>query len=201
MNDGVHYRTLGVRSDASFDEIRSAYRELARRHHPDVVGAAADSSAASRMAAINRAWFVLGDPGRRAVYDAEIAGPASRTSPAASSPSFSTISDEELRRLRNNEGPARFPWRFVLVLIALATAGILVLGMFGGDSEPTPVDKVVQVGSCVEVDEVLREAVEVDCGAPHDGVVSHLVPFDSVCPSGTIGYRDRQGMGQVCLTA
>ena len=197
MTVGSHYRTLGVASDASFDEIRSAYRDLARRHHPDVVGAGAAGEAATKMAAINRAWFVLSDPGRRAVYDSEIRGFPTSAS-VASAPTMST---EGLHRIRLSDGPARFPWRFVLSLFVLATAAILLLGVIGGDGGPTPVDRVVQVGSCVDVDRTLREAVEVDCGQPHDAVVLHLVPFDAVCPSGTVGYRDRQGMGQVCLEA
>ena len=191
---GSHYQTLGVSPDATVDEIRAAYRELARKYHPDVARDDRDASAPT-MTAINRAWFVLGDAARRAVYDAEIA-PRRVTSSTASS---SVASSSTLANLRVDDGPARFPWRFILALIGLATAGILVMGILGGDTEPTPVDRVVQVGSCVQVDRNLLEAIEVDCGDPHDGVVVELVPFDAVCPSGTEGFRDRQGMGRVCL--
>ncbi|GIT46418.1 MAG: hypothetical protein Ct9H300mP12_10030 [Acidimicrobiales bacterium] len=65
-----HYRTLGVPASASPDELRDAYRGLARRLHPDrVADPAARRSAADRMAKVNEAWRVLGDPGRRAAYD------------------------------------------------------------------------------------------------------------------------------------
>jgi curved DNA-binding protein CbpA len=61
-----HYRTLGVRRDATADEIRRAYHRLALRSHPDVA-----SSSTADMAAVNEAWHTLGDPVRRATYDAE----------------------------------------------------------------------------------------------------------------------------------
>jgi len=147
------------------------------------------------MAVINRAWFVLGDPGRRAVYDAEVLATPATTSatPNRSAPATNLTS------LRIDDGPARFPWRFILALVAVVTAGILVLGVLGGNPEPTPIDRVMQVGSCVDVDLVVRDAVEVDCAQSHAGVVKLLVPFDGVCPSGTEAFRDRQGMGLVCL--
>ena len=55
---------------ASFDEIRAAYRNLARRYHPD-----ADGSDGSAMAAVNAAWEVLSDPTRRARYDQALTPP------------------------------------------------------------------------------------------------------------------------------
>ena len=68
-----HYELLGLTDDASQDEIRAAYRALARRHHPDTQHGA-DPATAERsrrtMAALNAAWAVLGDPVRRQAYDA-----------------------------------------------------------------------------------------------------------------------------------
>lgn len=67
-----HYELLGVAPDAGHDEIKQAYKRLARRHHPDTLGAAPDEAveaARRRMAAINAAWTVLGDPDRRRDYD------------------------------------------------------------------------------------------------------------------------------------
>jgi hypothetical protein len=60
------YRVLGVADDAAIDEIRSAYRRLALRHHPDV-----SAGSAEHMAALNQAYAILGDPERRRRYDAE----------------------------------------------------------------------------------------------------------------------------------
>ena len=78
---GDHYKVLEVRRDASAEEIQRAYRTLALRHHPD---RNASDGAASRMTAINEAWEVLGDPGRRREYDASLAQPALHPDFAAS---------------------------------------------------------------------------------------------------------------------
>jgi curved DNA-binding protein CbpA len=61
MND--LYEVLQVRQHAEPEVIRAAYRALARKHHPDFGGKP------DRMAAINEAWAVLGNPTRRAAYD------------------------------------------------------------------------------------------------------------------------------------
>lgn len=66
-----HYELLGVEPGCSLAELRTAYRRLARQHHPDV--AAVGPGAASPMAAINEAWRVLSDAGLRARYDESIA--------------------------------------------------------------------------------------------------------------------------------
>ena len=67
-----HYDVLGVRPDATQDEIRRAYHALARRHHPDTRPDAEPTAARESglaMAAVNDAWEVLGDPVRRRAYD------------------------------------------------------------------------------------------------------------------------------------
>src|SRR6266581_4346088 len=62
-----YYETLGVPKTASSDEIRSAFRKLARKHHPDV---AKDKKAAEeKFKEINEAYEVLGDPEKRKQYD------------------------------------------------------------------------------------------------------------------------------------
>ena len=61
-----YYQTLGVAKTASADEIKKAYRKLARLHHPDVSKAA---DAHERMAAVNEANAVLSDPEKRVAYD------------------------------------------------------------------------------------------------------------------------------------
>jgi curved DNA-binding protein CbpA len=72
-----HYEALGVPADAGGSEIRRAYLENARRHHPDFhVGATESERAghAARMKAVTEAWHVLGDATRRAAYDAARSG-------------------------------------------------------------------------------------------------------------------------------
>lgn len=60
------YGVLGVRRQASPDEIARAYRRAARATHPDGGGSGAD---AERFQAVSDAYDVLRDPGRRAGYD------------------------------------------------------------------------------------------------------------------------------------
>lgn len=60
------YKTLQVDREAEDEVIAAAYRRLARKYHPDV---ATDLQAATRMAAINAAWEIIGDPLRRAAFD------------------------------------------------------------------------------------------------------------------------------------
>jgi hypothetical protein len=62
-----HYAALGVEPDVSGDEIASAYRELARRYHPDVNPDDPDTE--ERFKEIQRAFEVLGNPEKRAKYD------------------------------------------------------------------------------------------------------------------------------------
>src|SRR2546421_4288662 len=62
-----YYKTLGVGRDAKPEEIKKAYRRLARKHHPDVNPG--DKSAEERFKLITEAHDVLSDPKKRAVYD------------------------------------------------------------------------------------------------------------------------------------
>jgi hypothetical protein len=63
---GDLYTMLGVNRTATSNEIKSAYRRLARRYHPDVN---ADPAAQSKFAPINEAYHTLIDPERRKTYD------------------------------------------------------------------------------------------------------------------------------------
>src|SRR5438105_5396539 len=65
-----YYAILGVPIDADSETIKRAYRQLARRYHPDLAGA----GAAVQMKRINRAYDVLSDPEKRLNYDTIIGG-------------------------------------------------------------------------------------------------------------------------------
>jgi curved DNA-binding protein len=61
-----YYAVLGVARDASADEIKKAFRKLARKYHPDV---SKEKDAEARMKDVNEAYAVLSDPEKRAAYD------------------------------------------------------------------------------------------------------------------------------------
>jgi len=62
-----YYGTLGVKKNASAEEIRKAFRKLARKYHPDVNPG--DKSAEEKFKAISEANDVLSDPKKRKMYD------------------------------------------------------------------------------------------------------------------------------------
>src|SRR5712692_1617657 len=61
------YEILGVKREASQEEIRRAYRKLAKRHHPDLNPG--DKAAEARFKTISVAYDLLSDPAKRARYD------------------------------------------------------------------------------------------------------------------------------------
>jgi molecular chaperone DnaJ len=62
-----YYATLGVKKTASAEEIRKAFRKLARKHHPDVNPG--DKGAEEKFKALSEANDVLSDPKKRKIYD------------------------------------------------------------------------------------------------------------------------------------
>jgi curved DNA-binding protein CbpA len=99
------YAELGVSRDASTEEIRRAYRQVARRHHPDVNR---DPGGPERFAAAARAYEILNDPAARARYDNRFPGPvpirrSPRPRPAVGRRAVLELTDREAVQL------ARFP--------------------------------------------------------------------------------------------
>jgi DnaJ-class molecular chaperone len=62
-----HYQTLGVPRTASAEDIRKAYRELARKYHPDLHPE--DEAAKDKFKKVQSAFDVLNDPSKREMYD------------------------------------------------------------------------------------------------------------------------------------
>lgn len=68
MNRMDHYKTLGVSKNATQDEIKKAYKRLAKQYHPD--RNAGDKKAENRFKEISEAYQVLSNPEKRKPYDA-----------------------------------------------------------------------------------------------------------------------------------
>lgn len=64
-----YYQVLGVDRQASEEEIRSAFRKLARQYHPDLQEESGKKAAEEKFKDINEAYEVLGDPEKRKKYD------------------------------------------------------------------------------------------------------------------------------------
>jgi molecular chaperone DnaJ len=72
-----HYKVLGVDRKATPDEIKKAYRKLARQYHPDKNPG--DAKAEARFKQISQAHDILGDPEKRKDYDRALLNPFSQT--------------------------------------------------------------------------------------------------------------------------
>ncbi len=66
MSKRDYYEALGISKDASDDEIKKAYRKLARKYHPDVNK---EQGAEAKFKEVQHAYDILGDPNKRANYD------------------------------------------------------------------------------------------------------------------------------------
>jgi molecular chaperone DnaJ len=191
-----------VHPDATAAEIRAAYRDRARRHHPDRTGWSGgdvgDSAAA--MSSVNEAYRVLNDPGRRANYDRSLfASPERRFDDLppdvadldvdAPPPAYTPLSPS---------GPARLPWRLMLIAALVGSAIVLVAAAFTDAPSEEPPDGILRTGSCVEI-EPNGDAREVACTGDGDTVVELLLPTGARCPQGTVAHRDRLGLGTACI--
>lgn len=71
----THYDTLGVSKSASIDEIKTAYRQLCMKYHPDVASSSSSSSSSSnsdKFKRISEAYSILGNDNKRRRYDFDI---------------------------------------------------------------------------------------------------------------------------------
>ena len=181
-----HYEVLGVGRDATMAQIRSAFRRLARIHHPDT----STSGSTDALAPINDAWRVLGDPALRRAYDRSLdAGDLAPVDDDRSPPPDPSVAPLP---------PSNFPWRFLVGLAAVGI-GIVLLGVFTYQpSKPGPPDNVLEAGSCVVIQDN-GDAAEVNCADDHDGVVESRIGDNELCPAPLEPHRDQQGLGVVCV--
>ena len=97
------YAILGVPLDVDADTLKRAYRQLARRYHPDLAGPGSEVE----MKRINRAYAVLSDPEQRRNYDTVIGGVIDMRRPRARPHVFDSTEDVEFSGLNifSTRGP------------------------------------------------------------------------------------------------
>jgi DnaJ-class molecular chaperone len=96
-----YYQVLGVAQDAGADEIKRAYRQLARRYHPDISG----DDRGTLFIEAARAYAVLRDPSRRRSYDATLSRHFA-DEVAIDFPSVSSVLDSMQHAFFGEEAPA-----------------------------------------------------------------------------------------------
>ncbi len=117
------YATLGLDRRCSADQIRDAYRILAKQHHPDLNPGSADAIA--RTQELNAAYDILSDPERRQAYDESLATAAKPKTSARGSKASQNVAQDVLLRIEeflrgaslevrvndpgNPEGPEVYP--------------------------------------------------------------------------------------------
>lgn len=122
MSFDMDLKTLGLSPGASWEDVKAAFRRLARAYHPDVAG----PEQSGRFAEINRAYMSIREAVQRGIYDVSPgpARPGGSNAPTGSKASAPTESDRRVRRYRRRR-PAR------LGLLDLGLAGIGWIGSVG----------------------------------------------------------------------
>jgi curved DNA-binding protein CbpA len=139
------YSVLGIPRDASDQQVRRAYRRLAKRYHPDLHP---DAQTSRQMRRINQAWEILSSPGRRARYDAEStlqrstgfghwSAPARGSAPASPPPQTGNTAWASPSSARSYPGPAAAPYDdagpgWLTVARALAMGLVIFVALFAG---------------------------------------------------------------------
>ena len=103
-----HYKTLGVTEDASAEDIKKAYRRLAKKYHPDATGN--DAAKAEKFKEISEAYTVLSDDKARGEYDRQRRNPFHHMGGAGAggdADGFDALRDLFSRRGRGGAGGAR----------------------------------------------------------------------------------------------
>ena len=189
-----HYRTLGVLAGASDEQIRAAYRRLARHLHPDLVAdPAGRRRAEAAMSEVNEAWMVLGDRDRRAAYDlvrrqAESIVRPSPVDEAVHGPqgdSFQAVPVPAAVGCLLQFGPAA-------VVVALLVGIVVATAFMGGGREVAP---RLGPGSCVELSSTIRV---VPCTVETPVIVARGVA-GTPCPVGSVTLVLPTLIEQICV--
>ncbi len=199
----THYDRLGVSPSASTEEVRAAYRALARRLHPDRLVDASEAERAlaeRRMREINQAWRELRDPPSRRRYDDDrLARP--RRSSGSSTRSASSgghlrgdgrsaldhAEDDDLVEVLPpmtafTAGVMRhLPWVALVVVFGL----LFVVSAYARAKDPEPVHTGrATAGSCIDVRPGPATTV-VPCSGDHDLRIVRRVVEVAACPART----------------
>ncbi|MGD9793572.1 MAG: J domain-containing protein [Acidimicrobiia bacterium] len=197
----THYERLGLEPDATPQQIKQAYRTLARMMHPDVAGTD-EVRRADAMSELNEAFRILRDPERRRRYDASLRGevlaPETPAGEVAERPDW--LVDESPEPMVFT----RLPKVFVVGVLGAALFILFIISLFAFRSDDPinsvdPVDGVVSVGSCVAVGNVGGQVGETSCNGAEDGTVMALVGFDQDCPTGTFTFQSESVSTKVCV--
>ena len=188
-----YYQRLGVNASASTEEIRSAYRALANRLHPDRLidaSSAERTLAERRMREVNEAWHELRDPVRRRRYDDSRLGTAKRPTPRPSRAPARTDGpvdgDDDLVDVYGPMGPVKAglyrhgPWVALVVVLGL----IFVVSAYASSSKPSEAPAPSQIGTCVDVSAGPTTTV-VPCTGPHELRIVTRINDGGQCPDGT----------------
>ena len=151
------------------------------------------------MAAVNEAWFVLSDAGRRALYDASLRTRSTPT-PAVAAPDDDSDLDELDGFVPMRHGVARFgiPLPWILVVIALTVIFVFTAYAVRPKAGTEKPDGVLQVGSCVTVAAV-GAVTETGCDQPHEGRVVAMPSGGLYCVDGAEAYADGRSSRVICV--
>ncbi|HTL69933.1 MAG TPA: DnaJ domain-containing protein [Candidatus Eisenbacteria bacterium] len=147
-----YYQVLGVSESASADEIKSAYRKLAKKHHPDANPG--NKSAEEKFKEISEAYYVLSDEKKRREYDAYKRSGFSAGAGAGGGQGFQGAQgfdfDEILRAFRGAQGGAQAGGRARMRFGGGAANFADIFGdLFGGGGVPEEEELSPEVSSDV----------------------------------------------------
>jgi curved DNA-binding protein CbpA len=126
-----YYDLLGVARDATDAEITRAFRAAAKDHHPDRTD---DAAARDRFKALSSAYGVLGNPDRRARYDALRAAPTVTVATVATTPAPDANRPLSVRALPQRRHGRWASIGGIVLLVVGAMAGGLVLWLASSGS-------------------------------------------------------------------
>ena len=182
------YDELGVSPSASEDELRTAFRQRARRLHPDVN---VDPEASAAMIRLNEVWAILGDPEARRRYDEEQREPVAATFSPPSPPPVSV--PEPFQESSAFLYLLVRPWVIIPAILLLIVVVTAYAGHSGGGGRPATTTTTAAPSASAFVGQCLQPqgetVVVVPCSDRPNSLVIAVVPTSSACPVGATSYQ------------